>query len=711
MIIKEIIIENFRCYYEKNTIKLGEGLNLFIGDNGDGKTTFIEALEWLFNTSLENKDPNLISRKKSVELSSEEIATVSVSIKFEHDGEKSISKAFDFERDGDKLSTFNYRFEGLDSDRIEREPIAGSVLLDRCFDASIRQYSLFKGEEELDVFNNQNALQNLVTTFSNIRDFDPYLSFLEFSNEESQKAYRSAVRLDKKNTDRERQLSGDIDYFTQELNSQKKRLANIENEAKKYSEYIENFERNRNASEALNTINTSLKAKRDDQARILNRIKDNYSIRLLDDEWILCGIPSILEEFEQKVSEASKARRKEEKEAIINQGKKEVIKELSDSIAQGIAPLSLTIPDEATMKEMLDDEFCKVCGRPAEKDSEAYLFMKMKLDKLVESNLPQIKNKDEEHFPNNFIKELEQRRGNISYEKGKYCQLGNVIQSDIEFNNKQKSEERKLQNEIEELEESKLKLLANTGNISEQDLENIYNNLANWYRSKIDAEKEKPRLEIKMKEVQNKLEQAKKDYDDLATNSTANIFQKINSAFERILAAFDNAKDKNTREFLALLAKEANLYLSQLNVEDFFGVISIIEDYSGAKLKLNDSLGEEVYNPSQSQLTTMRMSVLFAISKLTTLKRENDYPLIFDAPTSSFGVIKERDFFNLISAINKQCIIFTKNFIEISKETGKAILNKEEIDKMQGRVYRIEKRKPFDNKDLSTIQTQITPIN
>ncbi len=35
------------------------------------------------------------------------------------------------------------------------------------------------------------------------------------------------------------------------------------------------------------------------------------------------------------------------------------------------------------------------------------------------------------------------------------------------------------------------------------------------------------------------------------------------------------------------------------------------------------------------------MSVLFAISNITTLKRDEDYPLIFDASTSSFGDFKE----------------------------------------------------------------------
>ena len=100
------------------------------------------------------------------------------------------------------------------------------------------------------------------------------------------------------------------------------------------------------------------------------------------------------------------------------------------------------------------------------------------------------------------------------------------------------------------------------------------------------------------------------------------------------------------------------------------------------------------------------MSVLFAISELTTIKRENDYPLIFDAPTSSFAPQKERDFFEVISKVNKQCIIVTKSFLT---EDGK--LDKKRIDTLNCSVFRLEKKRPFNSLDLTTIQTVITPIN
>ena len=68
MIIKEIRIKNFRSYYGSNHLSLSKGLTLVIGDNGDGKTTLFEALEWLFNTTSESPKNSHISEKRKSDL-------------------------------------------------------------------------------------------------------------------------------------------------------------------------------------------------------------------------------------------------------------------------------------------------------------------------------------------------------------------------------------------------------------------------------------------------------------------------------------------------------------------------------------------------------------------------------------------------------------------------------------------------------------------
>ncbi|MCD7932566.1 MAG: AAA family ATPase [Tannerellaceae bacterium] len=88
MILKELTINNFRSYYGESVFKFKDGLTLIIGGNGDGKTTFFDALNWLFATNADNKSETNISEKRKSEIEVGESDTVSVSLTFEHNGEK-----------------------------------------------------------------------------------------------------------------------------------------------------------------------------------------------------------------------------------------------------------------------------------------------------------------------------------------------------------------------------------------------------------------------------------------------------------------------------------------------------------------------------------------------------------------------------------------------------------------------------------------------
>lgn len=173
MKLNKIIIKNFRSYYGENYFELSDGLTLVIGDNGDGKTTFFEALEWLFDTSRDNKSESNISEMRKAEMEIEDSDEVSVTMSFEHRGEKEISKKFIFEKDvNGAIRTRDFSFVGYEIVGSERYRRDGKILLESCFDTVVRRYCLFKGERELNVFDNNTALKTLVDTFSGIKQFD-----------------------------------------------------------------------------------------------------------------------------------------------------------------------------------------------------------------------------------------------------------------------------------------------------------------------------------------------------------------------------------------------------------------------------------------------------------------------------------------------------------------------------------------------------------
>jgi DNA sulfur modification protein DndD len=710
MIIKEITIENFRSYYGVHTIKFNDGLVIFIGDNGDGKTTFFEALEWLFDTSKQILDSRLISKKKVSELLEFESEVVRVSMTYEHDGEKIVEKSFSFSKDlNNEVSTSDYQFKGFENDGSGRIPIQGGILLDRCFEAAIRKYCLFKGEENLNVFNNPDALNYLIDTFSNVRQFEPYYSaeedhsgFTDYAEYTSRKAFEKAMKSDKQNSQQERDLSFRLNSLRTDLGNVRQRLRTNRENATNYATKLDEIENSKEASELLKGINNRLNSLKEKKNNAEKHINEEYSIKLLDEMWILTGFSSVFDEFQKKVSLFSKEKRKLEREDDKLKGKQELAKE----IAEGIIPLSPNIPDKISMQEMINDEFCKVCGREAKEGTAPYDFMVSKLNDLLQSQQPIDKETEKQLFPNSFSRELEQKSSNLEYNQVEINSLINTIRENIEFNENRKNEANQIQESIDLEEDNKRKLLAQNDGLTEEQLQNAYENIKNWWDFRSQAEKQVLVLEKEESNIINELEKQQEAYNNLAKTSVAATYSKIHSALDKIKIAFKNAKEKNAQEFLTLLEEKANCYLEKLNIDGFYGIIRIIKAPDGtARIALQDQNDFFVTSPNQALKTTMYMSVLFAVSDLTALRRENDYPLIFDAPTSSFSPQKEGDFFKIISEINKQCIIFTKSFL-----TENGIPDNNKIDAQNCTIYRMEKQRPFNNLDLSTIQTKVTLI-
>ena len=207
-----------------------------------------------------------------------------------------------------------------------------------------------------------------------------------------------------------------------------------------------------------------------------------------------------------------------------------------------------------------------------------------------------------------------------------------------------------------------------------------------------------------------KLEEYQEEYSKISEESSAAMYGRTSVAIRKISEAFQFAKTRNKREFLKQLEAETNEYLQKLNRGDFHGYAQIIpKPDDSAELILSDSDGTRIYNPNTALKTTMYMALLFAVAKLTTLKHENDYPLIFDAPTSSFTAAKESDFFGVIGDIKKQTIVVTKSFLQDNGD-GTSSLDMAKLNSINGKKYRLEKKRPFDDNDLSTIQTTVTLI-
>lgn len=721
MILKEVKIQNFRSYYgADNDIQLSPGLTLILGDNGDGKTTFFEALEWLFNTAVDDRSETNISEKRKSELAVGEDDTVMVEIKFDHDGEKELIKSFKFEKRPDgSIYTSDFRFVGIENVGSERVSIDGKRLLERCFDAIVRKYCLFKGETELNIFNGETALQSLVDTFSDVRKFQEYVEMTTRFEEDSARVVEKEMKSDEKAAKQARSLQVDMtnakkerDYLIDEIKIQEKAIED-------YSTRLEVLERNQSACEQYQIIKQRIIKKKDEINRLSAHVEVDYNTSLLDDAWILRSFLPILQEYQKKVAALSKEKRKLEAQDIEAKAKAKGAHEAIEQIqklANGVAPLPWNLPDKDTMQEMIDEEVCKVCGRPAPKGSDAYNFMVEKLNQYLRKVEEEAKKRAAEEeaqplFPNEFIDELRTRSIQMGGDSEKWvAHIATEIADRLAFIQSRKLEILNYKQQLQEAEDEKTRLLLQSQGLTEEMLEVSFTDFKGFSDRKNRAEIEKERLERELKDQKDLIRDLEEQYAKIETDNTSiKIYQRVHTALKKIMEAFSNAKERNIQEFLQMLEEKANDYMEILNKNDFRGLIKIVRKIDGkAEIRLYSSNDTIIANPNQALKTTMYMSVLFAISNITTLKREEDYPLIFDAPTSSFGDIKEDVFYNIIDKIDKQCIIVTKDLLV--KQGDEAVLNEDKINELTCSVYRIKKKEGYDVLDLSTIQTTISKV-
>ena len=288
-------------------------------------------------------------------------------------------------------------------------------------------------------------------------------------------------------------------------------------------------------------------------------------------------------------------------------------------------------------------------------------------------------------------------------EESKISAIAGEIKNRIELVARFTNDLNALNEKIRDITDEKSRLLIQAGNIPESVLEAQFNDIRGLFE-------QKERTSIRLTELTNDLSKLNGEMKDLQESldslSPSSIqvktMREVYRTLDVISKAFSKAKKENLRRFLYDLQERANDYLEELSANDFHGEIRLIQTADDStEIRLYSSNNTEIKKTSGSQKTVMYISVLFAISDFTKQKRDEDYPLIFDAATSSFGDSKEKEFYNVIDKLSKQCIIVTKDFISEGK------VRQKDIEGLTCSVYRIQKASGFDQRNMATIRTTV----
>ena len=718
MIIKKISIENYLCYCGVKEFELTDGLNIILGENGEGKTKFFEALDWLFNGNDDDLDL-LVSAKALEDAEVDSSFRVKVSIVVEqYDEKKIIGKSFVVKKKkANECSVSNYMLEGVEEYKSgERVQVDGKTLLDRIFPFQIRKYSMFKGEAELDIFKSDGALTNLINLFSDAKHYEKYSEKGSFLREKAEKAVEDSAKMDKKNESLYKKLEWDIKELEEKkyklsvhLSSTEEEIRKIEGNLQAADSYVKN-------ATALDTINTRIKHIDENISDMYRKIDENYTTSLFDESWIAVNFETIHREFADKVSKLSLERRKLQSEFDKQEGIKEGERKARAELLNNAVPLPVGIPSKAHMEEMLRDHICKVCNTEAPEGSEPYKFMMKRLEEYLTSQA--LKDEEEETTSEEplFKKDYTNRLVNLSVSHEDNLQNLRSVRTRIkdlfEFNADRKKNIEELNEQLEKEKAERDKILGNSS-IAEEKLVDVLKNYNGWQEDLKRRNREKIDYNTDLQTVLPALKSKKDEKDNIDLKSANSFLIKTQSILRDIETIFKDTKEMKFDEFIAKLQTKSNSFFSVINIESFTGTIVFTKKIKAHKSYVEIELqegGRTFYKPNQSLLTSMHISILFAISELASETKEENFPMIFDAPTSSFGENKTAEFLNLIYETENQKILLIKDFLLTDKETKALSIKKEFEHVKRDKAFWIKLERPFDTNNLKTLNTEVITL-
>lgn len=716
MLIKEIELENFQCYFGRKIFSFEKGLNIILGANAHGKSKLFDGINWLLNGNVINIE-NLISEKAKATKSTFE---VSVRLLCERDELLyQIERSFEVNVLDSKVSCSRVKCLGY-VDQIDggREVRNGEDLIDSLFPSVLRKYSLFKGERELNVFDprtNKDALLNLVNALSDFRTLDTYVDVAHEAYMRHNRIVDSKVRQNQKSQREYDRLINNREEFQRKIN-------NLEQTNKTYAEELFQIQKKMEDSIAfiesgpqLQKVNSKIFNLEKEKGELLYKLSkiSNFTVDLFDEKWLLMSFNDIQDEFEKKVNSLSRKKRKLNKEFDQKQGSVQGKIEVLWELTKTATPLPVETPSREIMEEMLEEEICKVCNREAPKGSEPYEYMKVRLNEFLKLIEPESQEDEEVAFRNEFIDELRSLTAEMIKKRSKYnnetirkCILDNFehIDSLKEYLKEKNEQLAKLA-----IEREKIINKSNAGEATILDAaESIrgYNIDIPKLQKKISDNKDLNLFHrTSLKETQDKIDKINIEEGLESDNQKTQILRDLQTITREIKEeVFDNFISEleiKSNEYYKKFGEASSGFTGKILIQRFGGT-------NGIQIKTIDISSDRdiTHTLSSSTLTSVNISILMAISDLSIKNSGQALPMIFDAPTSEFDLLKSIEFYRLCRENFEQSIIMTKDFLEDLGD--RKFLVGENFKKIEkDKAFWIKLDEKMNSEDMQTVETQV----
>ena len=573
---------------------------------------------------------------------------------------------------------------------------------------------MFEGEKELNVFRNKEALKALIDLFSDATHYEKYSKKGIMLKDAVHKHIREARKTNKTNRDLLEKLEKDKEDNEALKDIQIDKLKNAKSESSNIEENIESVLRYQKNAESINIHRSRIEEILKGIKQSSHHIDENWTQALFDKNWILSKFDNIQNEFHTKVSDFSLKKRKLSDIFVAERAQKKG----AEIEREKITELAMGVPNRKDSEEMIRVFHCKVCDRPAPEDSKAHNYMKRRLEEYLDSMKPgQPEIEEERLYKYDYLSDIIQLN---SIKEGDLKEIKSYSQRiDDQFDKNLKHIQRisALKEEIEVEENGIKQLLVDSGE-NENKIVNSSTNYTSWTQDLKDATDKQVSAERNLVLYQNKITEIDKKIANIGSSSVSNYLQESSVILEDIETIFKETQEEKTKEFLNLLQKRSIKFLKEINVDSFSGKIEFnrIPTTQQIEVDLKTTDGKSFERPNTSLKTSMHIAVLFAIADLAS-EHQDIYPLIFDAPVSSFGTKKTKAFLNTINNIKGQKILLLKDFIiededaKKSEKTNPLMLDTKEFEKVnKDKAFWVKLKRPFKDGILETLESEIVEL-
>lgn len=625
MIINNITIENFRCYYGKNELVLNQNgkITLIYGDSGYGKSSLLQFFRWMFYGDPDfgaNNDKPLFNLCAFAECKSGEQIKVSGKIDFEHLGVKySLSKILYY---GYALNSKNARVEKTDFSLLHMidnnwQPYNGDIYnkINTILPKGLSKYFLLDGEKARDIVLDSKELKKAIHQLFGL---DAYANALNHLGKTS-KANSVLGYYQKEMTSK----------MTQTVNNMS--VAEMQENIQDLYETIELMkEKRKDVMSAIDSKN----ARRDEIFKILGQANNKESINQLlkMNDYAIANNENRIKEIRRsigdlfyryypylflskKTSESSSILR--EKNKMFNASYRNVFENLSKPL----------------LKEIIEKNVC-VCGKELDQDS------KKKIEGIVGVMPP-------DSYDYQFGQFVSKAKHQISLSQVKLMEYEKYLAeittcekkiAELEASSHEKREELKRLDDAKEL-------------VSE--LEQIKIDLDSLNR-------EKAGYEGKIAQKKQVYEVANRQLAGLIKNSqiSSEMTEKI-KFFQGIRDWLEIEKENREKEVKSIL---------NICVRDIFKKLTTQTELDADQIQfVNDDFSLRTTYLTGGQLAVDEYAYVIGIIKaLQECKMENnENPIIIDAPFAFTGNAQSEHIFKTLPAISKQTILLTLDLNKI----------------------------------------------